>query len=85
MTMEWIGYAGVVALTLAWVPQSRETIRAGRCDVALGFLLLGALGSGSLMCYALLRHDMVFSILNGLTTLGSLLNLYYKLFPRSLT
>ena len=50
--------------------------------VALGFLLLGALGSGSLMCYALLHDDIVFSILNGLTTLGSLINLYYKLFPR---
>ena len=83
MTTEWIGYAGVIALVLAWVPQSMETIRAGRCDVALGFLLLGALGSASLMCYALLRGDMVFSILNGLTTIGSLINLYYKLFPRT--
>ncbi|MBM2845679.1 MAG: rane protein [Bacteroidetes bacterium] len=82
MTTEWIGYAGVIALALAWMPQSMETIRAGRCDVTLGFLLLGALGSGSLMCYALLRDDMVFSILNALTTLGSLINLYYKLFPR---
>lgn len=33
MTTEWIGYAGVIALALAWVPQSMETIRAGplRC------------------------------------------------------
>jgi len=30
MTIEWIGYAGVIALALVWVPQSMETIRAGR-------------------------------------------------------
>jgi len=83
MNIEWIGYTGVVALALAWIPQSRQTIRMGRCEVALGFLLLVSLGSGSLMMYAILKDDAVFSILNGLTTLGGLVNLFYKLFPRT--
>jgi len=80
--MEWIGYVGIAAFALAWVPQCRETMLAGRCEVNLSFLLLAALGSFSLMTYAFLRHDAVFSILNALTTGGALVNVYYKLFPR---
>ena len=80
--MEWIGYVGIVAFALAWVPQSLETVRAGRCEVNLSFLLLAALGSFSLMTYAALRHDLVFSSLNALTTAGALVNVFYRLFPR---
>ena len=85
MNIEWVGYTGVVALALAWIPQTRQTISMGKCEVALGFLLLGSLGSGSLMIYAMLRGDTVFSILNGITTLGGLVNLFYKFFPRVIT
>lgn len=81
--MEWIGLIGVTAFALAWIPQSLETIRAGRCDVNLAFLLLAAVGSFSLMLYAFLRGDIVFSAVNLLTTLGALINVGYKLFPRS--
>lgn len=81
--MEWIGYVGIVAFALAWVPQSLETIQAGRCDVNLGFLLLAGLGSVSLMTYAYLRRDAVFSLLNALTTVGALVNVFFKLFPRA--
>ena len=80
--MEWIGYVGVIAFALAWVPQSAATVKAGRCDVSLGFLLLAALGSLSLMVYALLRRDAVFAVLNALTTAGALVNVVYGLFPR---
>lgn len=79
---EWIGYVGLLALTLAWVPQSMDTIRVGRCDVNFTFLLLACIGSLSLMLYAIYLHDPIFSILNALTTIGALINIYYKLFPR---
>ena len=75
------GYIGVVAFALAWIPQSVETIKARRCDVNLTFLLLSALGSFSLMTYAWLRSDWVFSVINALTTLGALVNAYFRLFP----
>lgn len=80
--MHWIGLVGVVAFALAWIPPSVETIKAGRCDVNVMFLLLATLGSLSLMMYALLQADPVFSIVNALTTIGALVNLFYKLFPR---
>lgn len=83
MTLEWIGYVGIAAFALAWVPQSLETIRAGRCDVNPAFLSLAALGSISLTAYALLRGDAVFSVLNTLTTIGALINLRYRAFPRA--
>ena len=48
----------------------------------LYFLILGSLGNLCLVVYALSIGDTVFSILNALTTIGSLFNLYYKFFPR---
>jgi lipid-A-disaccharide synthase-like uncharacterized protein len=80
--IEWIGYVGVIAFALAWIPQSLDTIRAGRCDVNVTFLLLAALGSFALMAYSFLRHDTVFGIVNAMTTMGALVNLFYKFFPR---
>ena len=80
--MEWIGYVGMIAFALAWIPQSVDTIRAGRCEVNGTFLMLAALGSFSLMMYAVSRDDIVFAAVNALTTLGALINVYYKLKPR---
>ena len=40
-------------------------------------------GSVALMLYALLRGDAVFSTVNALTTLGALVNIYYRRFPRT--
>jgi lipid-A-disaccharide synthase-like uncharacterized protein len=80
--MEWIGYLGMTALAICWIPQSIDTIRHGRCDVTLGFLLLSALGSTSLAVYAFSRADVVFVLVNMLTSGGAMLNLYYRLSPR---
>jgi lipid-A-disaccharide synthase-like uncharacterized protein len=80
--MSIIGYIGLGAIAVCWVPQSLETIRAGRCSVNLLFLILTVLGSICLTLYAIEKADMVFSVLNTLTALGGLINLYYKLFPR---
>lgn len=81
--MEWIGYVGIIAFALAWIPQSIDTIKAGHCDVNLTFLLLAGLGSFSLMLYAFLRNDFVFSGVNALTTVGALVNIFYKFLPRA--
>ncbi|MBI4062117.1 MAG: lipid-A-disaccharide synthase N-terminal domain-containing protein [Elusimicrobia bacterium] len=78
----WIGYVGLVAFALAWVPQSWETVREGRCGANRAFLALSALGSVSLTAYAFLRDDTVFASLNALTSLGAMLNIYFSLFPR---
>lgn len=80
--MEWIGYVGMVAFALAWIPQSYDTIKAGRCEINLTFLLLAGLGSFSLMAYAVLKSDTVFATVNALTTAGALVNTHYKLKPR---
>lgn len=82
MSFQWLGYIGLVALVVCWIPQSIETIRLGRCPVNLKFLVLSALGSLSLALYALSLADPVFTSLNILTTLGALFNIYYRIFPR---
>ena len=81
--MPWIGYVGLVALTVSLVPQTRDTVRRGFCPVNPVFLALSAVGSASLAVYAFTTGDSVFSILNILTTSGALLNLYYAVFPRT--
>ena len=81
--MQWCALVGVAAFAVAWIPQSIETVKAGRCEVNPLFLLLSMTGSLALMLYALLKGDAVFSTVNGLTTLGALVNVYYRRFPRS--
>ena len=83
MGARWIGYVGLVAFALAWIPQCWDTVRAGRCAANQVFLLLAAIGSLSLTAYAFAERDPVFSSLNALTTLGASVNLYYSLFPRA--
>lgn len=80
--MQWIGYVGLTALVVCWIPQSIDTIKQGECPVNLTFLFLTALGSISLAYYALSLGNPVFTILNCLTTVGTAVNIYYKMFPR---
>jgi len=80
--MQWIGYVGLTALVVCWIPQSIDTIKQGECPVNLTFLILTALGSLCLAFYALSLGNPVFTILNCLTTLGTAVNIYYKMFPR---
>jgi MtN3 and saliva related transmembrane protein len=80
--MQWIGYFGLSCLVLCWIPQSIDTIKQGRCPVNLTFLLLSALGSLCLALYALSLGNPVFTVLNSLTTLGTVINITYKFFPR---
>ncbi|MFH0991557.1 MAG: lipid-A-disaccharide synthase N-terminal domain-containing protein [bacterium] len=77
-----IGYVGLVALALCWIPQSIDTIKRGECLVNLPFLLLSSIGSFCLALYAFSIQDTVFTILNSLTTVGAVVNICYKFFPR---
>ena len=81
--MLWLGYVGLMALVLCWIPQTIDTLKQGQCSVNLGFLLLSAVGSLCLAFYALSLGNLVFTTLNILTTLGTAVNIYYKLSPRS--
>ena len=83
--MLWIGYVGLTALVVCWIPQSIDTIKQGRCPVNLAFLILSSLGSLSLALYAASLGNTVFTVLNCLTTLGTAINIFYKFFPRKST
>ena len=80
--VQWIGWIGLFLLLLAWVPQTRETIKAGKTEVNLLFIILYVVSSATLALYAFLSSDSVFLVLNGLLTIGSGINLYYKIWPR---
>lgn len=82
MTVEMIGWIGFGILVMAWIPQTWDTIRDGYCSTNLVFIILYALASLVLTIYAALQSDYVFVALNGLLTIGSGINMFYKLFPR---
>lgn len=77
--MQYIGIIGLLALVVGWIPQTVETIKRKKCSVNSYFLILNLTGSVSLTAYAIFLHDPVFTILNSMTTLGALINLFYKI------
>ena len=83
MGIEILGWIGFGILVMAWIPQTLDTIRDGYCSTNLVFIILYAVASLLLTVYAILQDDYVFTALNGLLTIGSGINMYYKLFPRT--
>lgn len=82
MDLQLLGWAGFAILVGAWVPQTLETIRQGYTGTNLAFIVMYVTASLLLTIYAILINDYVFIALNGMLTVGSGINLYYKLFPR---
>jgi lipid-A-disaccharide synthase-like uncharacterized protein len=76
--MEYIGIIGLLAVALGWIPQTFQTIKTKRCDVNLLFLILNLIGSISLVVYAISLSDEIFTILNSMTAMGAVINLFYK-------
>jgi len=77
---EALGLIGLIAIVICWVPQTYESIKRGYTNMNLYFLLIYFIGSLSLTIYAL--GNFVFFTLNFLASVGSLINLYFKFFPR---
>ncbi len=76
--MHFIGYIGLTALAAGWIPQTFQTIKEKDCKANMQFLILSFIGSFALMLYAVFLGDAIFSLLNGMTSLGAIINLYYK-------
>ncbi len=73
------GIIGLTALALGWVPQTLQTIREKECRVNTNFLILNFIGSVSLTVYAVYLGDVIFSVLNSMTSIGAVINIFYKL------
>lgn len=81
--IEILGWAGFGILVAAWFPQTWETIKAGNTQMNIAFIIMYFSSSLMLTIYSVLISDPVFTALNALLTLGSGINLFYKLFPRT--
>jgi uncharacterized protein with PQ loop repeat len=81
-TLDILGYGGFIFLAICWIPQTVQTIKTGRVAMEKSFLLLYALGAGLLMLQAVGLDNIPLILLNSYTTLASLINLYYGIFPR---
>ncbi len=79
---ELLGWAGFAILAAAWFPQTWDTIKAGKTPMNMAFIIMYFVSSFLLTVYSVITGDMVFTALNGLLTIGSGINMYFKLFPK---
>ncbi len=79
--MKIIGLVGLLAIVACWIPQTFEVLKTKRADMSTSFLIFYFVGSIALTIYAL--GDAIFLTLNLLTSIGSAINLYYKMFPKT--
>lgn len=62
----WVGIVGTVLVMLAFVPQIVLLLRTRRAGaLSIRSNAINATASGLLFCYALLRGDMIFSVVMG--------------------
>ena len=80
--IEILGWSGFAILIGAWIPQTWQTIKQGKTDISLAFILMYVSSSVLLTIYSILSNDLIFTVLNAMLTVGSAINLYYKLNPR---
>lgn len=81
--IEILGWAGFGILVAAWIPQTWDTIKQGNTHMNIAFIIMYFSSSMMLTIYSVITGDPVFTALNALLTLGSGINLFYKLFPRT--
>ena len=77
--MKIIGLIGLLAIVACWIPQTLQVLKTKRADMNFSFLIFYLVGSIALTIYAL--GDVIFLTLNLLTSIGSAINLYYRMFP----
>lgn len=82
MSIQILGWIGFGILVSAWIPQTWETVKAGHTSINIAFIIMYFISSLLLTVYSVLIGDPVFTALNFMLTLGSGINLYFKLFPR---
>jgi uncharacterized protein with PQ loop repeat len=76
--LEYIGILGLILIGIGWIPQIFEIIRTKNNNLNLRFNLLYAIGSLSLVFYAVYIKNAIFIILNSFALLMSSIGLFYK-------
>lgn len=77
-----IGIIGMALIIIAWVPETIRTLRTKKTGLELRFNIIYVLGSLLLTVYAITIQDIIFTTLNAILFLISLLNLRYTLRER---
>ena len=73
-----LGLTGLILIVVAWIPETIKSIRSGE-TIRTEFLLLYFLGSILLTTHAILIADIIFTVLNGLASILSGINLIKNL------
>ncbi len=76
------GYGGLIFLALCWIPQTIDTIKAGKVSIKKSFLVLYVIGSVLLLLQAIYIDNIPLILLNCFTTASSSINIFYGFYPR---
>tara|TARA_Y100000310_G_scaffold200877_1_gene200964 strand:+ start:15541 stop:15810 length:270 start_codon:yes stop_codon:yes gene_type:complete len=76
--LQYLGVLGLVLIALGWIPETWEIIKKKKNNLNFKFNLLYAVGSLSLLLYAIYIKDIIFILLNGFAFLMSGIGLIYK-------
>jgi len=74
---EFLGIAGLVLILIAWLPGIIETLKNGKTEMKLSFMIIYFLGSLSLALYAWQLKSMPFFILNLLAAFVPIIHFYF--------
>lgn len=76
---EILGFFGVVLLAISWIPQTLTVLKEKKSHMNLKFILIYSGGSLLLLVYSVLIVDIVYIILNSITTVLAAINLFFAL------
>jgi len=74
MILQYLGFAGLALLVIAWIPQSLQNFKEKGKNLNLKFVMLYLFGSAFLAAHAYFIGDLVFMALNSLAALIALSN-----------
>ncbi len=77
MAEELFGVIGLLILTASWFSEAYQTVKENKAKVPITFACLYLVASALLAYHAFSINDSIFVILNVITGLIALMNIYY--------
>ncbi|PIT84855.1 hypothetical protein COU37_01190 [Candidatus Micrarchaeota archaeon CG10_big_fil_rev_8_21_14_0_10_45_29] len=81
MVLQYLGFAGLALLVIAWIPETLQNYKEKGKNLNLKFVMLYLFGSAFLAAHAYLINDFIFMALNSLAALIALANACIIILP----
>jgi len=79
---EWTGWLGIILLAIAFIPSTIATIKKGKSELKMSFLIPYSAGVLLVIYYSILLNGMPFVALNIVLLILLAIDIYFAVFPR---